>query len=47
MTDTLLLLALLLTGIFGYWVMDRIDRFLEAHVKGEWEEDESEHADSA
>ena len=38
MTDALLLLAFLLTGICGYRIMDRLDRFLNEHVKGEEEE---------
>lgn len=38
MTDALLIVAFLLTGIFGYWIMDRVDRFLNEHVKGEEEE---------
>ena len=35
MTDALLIVILLLTGIYGYWIMDRVDRFLDEHVKGE------------
>ena len=38
MTDTLLIVTFLLTGIYSYWVMDRVDRFLNEHVKGEEEE---------
>ncbi len=38
MTDALLMVTFLLTGIWGYWVMDRLDRFLNEHVKGEEEE---------
>ena len=38
MTDALLIVTFLLTGIYGYWVMDRVDRFLNKHVKGEEEE---------
>ena len=38
MTDALLIVAFLLTGIYGYWIMDRVDRFLNEHVKGEEEE---------
>ena len=38
MTDALLIVTFLLTGIYGYWVMDRVDRFLNEHVKGEKEE---------
>ena len=38
MTDALLAVMFLLTGIYGYWIMDRVDRFLNEHVKGEEEE---------
>ena len=38
MTDALLIVILLLTGIYGYWIMDRVDRFLDEHVKGEEDE---------
>ena len=38
MTDTLLIVIFLLTGTYGYWIMDRVDRFLNEHVKGEEEE---------
>ena len=38
MTDALLILIFLLTGTYGYWIMDRVDRFLNEHVKGEEEE---------
>ena len=38
MTDALLIVIFLLTGTYGYWVMDRVDRFLNEHVKGEEEE---------
>ena len=38
MTDALLIVTFLLTGIYGYWVMDRVDRFLNEQVKGEKEE---------
>ena len=38
MTDALLAVIFLLTGICGYWIMDRVDRFLNEHVKGEEEE---------
>ena len=38
MTDALLAVIFLLTGICGYRIMDRLDRFLNEHVKGEEEE---------
>ena len=38
MTDILLIFAFVLMGIFGYWIMDQVDRFLNEHVKGEEEE---------
>lgn len=38
MTDALLIVIFLLTGTYGYWIMDRADRFLNEHVKGEEEE---------
>jgi hypothetical protein len=38
MTDVLLIVIFLLTGTYGYWIMDRVDRFLNEHVKGEEEE---------
>ncbi|MBO5570321.1 MAG: hypothetical protein J6A79_15505 [Clostridia bacterium] len=38
MTDVLLIVTFLLTGIYGYWIMDRVDRFLDEYVKGEEEE---------
>ena len=38
MTDALLIVTFLLAGIVGYWLMDRVDRFLNEHVKGEEEE---------
>lgn len=38
MTDVLLIVTFLLTGIYGYWIMDQVDRFLNKHVKGEEEE---------
>lgn len=38
MTDALLIVIFLLTGTYCYWIMDRVDRFLNEHVKGEEEE---------
>ncbi len=38
MTDALLIVTLLFTGICGYWIMDQVDRFLNEHVKEEAEE---------
>ena len=38
MTKALLIAAFLLIGTYGYWIMDRVDRFLNEHVKGEEEE---------
>ena len=38
MTDALLIVIFLLIGILGDWIMDRVDRFLNEHVKGEEEE---------
>ena len=38
MTKALLIAAFLLIGILGDWIMDRMDRFLNEHVKGEEEE---------
>ena len=38
MTAALLIVIFLLTGTYGYWIMDRVDRFLNEHVKGEEEE---------
>lgn len=38
MTDALLIVTFLLMGIYGYWIMDRMDRFLNEHVKEEEEE---------
>ena len=38
MTDALLIVIFLLTVTYGYWIMDRVDRFLNEHVKGEEEE---------
>ncbi len=44
MTDVLLIATFMLAGICGYWIMDRVDRFLNEHVKGdEEEEDEQQH----
>ncbi len=40
MTDALLIVTFLLMGIYGYWIMDRMDRFLNEHVKEEEEADE-------
>lgn len=37
MTKALLIAAFLLIGILGDWIMDRVDRFLNEHVKGEEE----------
>ena len=37
MTDALLIVIFLLTGTYGYWIMDRVDRFLNEHVKREAE----------
>ena len=38
MTKALLIAAFLLIGILGDWIMDRVDLFLNEHVKGEEEE---------
>ena len=38
MKDSLLFFTFLLTGIYGYWIMDRVDRFLDGYVKGQGEE---------
>ena len=38
MTKAFLIAAFLLIGILGDWIMDRVDRFLNEHVKGEEEE---------
>ena len=38
MTDALLIVTFMLTGIYGYWIMDRVDRFLNEHVKDDEEE---------
>ena len=38
MTDAHLIVTFLHTGILGDWIMDRVDRFLNEHVKGEEEE---------
>ena len=38
MTDALLIVTFLLTGIYGYWIMDQVDRFLNEHIKEVWEE---------
>ena len=38
MTDALLIVTFLLTGIWGYWIMDQVDRFLNEHIKEVWEE---------
>lgn len=38
MTDALLIVIFLLAGTYGYWIMDRVDRFLNEHMKGEEEE---------
>ena len=35
MTDSHLIMTFLLTGIYGYWIMDQVDQFLNEHVKGE------------
>ncbi len=42
MTDALLIVTFLLTGIYGYWIMDRVDRFLKEHVKAEEEEEDDQ-----
>ncbi len=42
MTDALLIAVFLFTGICGYWIMDRVDRFLNEHVKGEEEEEDEQ-----
>ena len=38
MSDALLVVAFLLTGIYGYWIMDRMDRFLNEHLKEDGDE---------
>ena len=38
MTKALLIAAFLLIGILGDWIMDRVDRFLNEHIKEVWEE---------
>ena len=38
MTDALLAVIFLLTGICGYWMMGPVDRFLNEQGKGEKEE---------
>ena len=38
MTDALLAVIFLLTGICGYRIMDQLDRFLNEHIKEVWEE---------
>ena len=43
MTDALLIVTFLLTGTYGYWIMDRVDRFLNEHVQGEEREEEEEN----
>ncbi len=40
MTKALLIVTFLLIGILGDWIMDRADRFLNEHVKGEEQEEE-------
>lgn len=42
MTKALLIAAFLLIGILGDWIMDRVDRFLNEHVKGEEEEEDEQ-----
>ena len=42
MTDILLIFAFVLMGVFGYWIMDQVDRFLDEHVKGEGEEEDEQ-----
>ena len=42
MMDALLIVIFLLTGTYGYWIMDRVDRFLNEHVKGEEEEEDEQ-----
>ncbi len=40
MTTIVLIVVFLLAALFGYFVMGRVDRFLDEHVKGEEDEDE-------
>ena len=40
MTELLLIAVFILMGVFGYRIMDHLDRFLEEHVTGEEEPDE-------
>ena len=43
MTDAFLATVFLFMGIFGYWTMNQVDRFLKEHVKKEkGEEDEQQ-----
>ena len=42
MTHVVLITTMLLTGIFGYRIMDCMDRFLHEHVRGEEGADEPE-----
>ena len=42
MTDLFMIVIFLLTGICGWWVMGRVDHFLNEYVKGEEGEGEEE-----
>ena len=42
MKEALLIAAFLLAGICGDWIMGRVDRFLNKHVKGEEEEEDEQ-----
>ena len=40
MTNAILIMAVLGAGLYGYWLMSRLDGFLREQVKGEMEEDD-------
>ena len=46
MTSVLLIVILLAAGLAGYWVMGRVDHFLDQYVRQE-ESDEPENTESA
>ena len=41
MTAALLIVAFLITGSFGDWIMSRVDRFLNEYVKEAEEEEDA------
>ena len=47
MTTILSIIGFLIMILCGYWVMDRVDRFLTEHITTEEEQDEPENSEPA